>query len=285
MAKKTAKIIDGKKLAEDTLITLMSDIKALGRHPGLAAILIGDDEPSKLYIKNKRKAAERVGINFYDYRCGGETLPNVTQEEILAAIDFLNKDPEVNGIIVQLPIPEKFDTKTIINRIDPSKDVDGFQPQDPSLLSEKIVITPPLIGAVTQALTSTGEPLMGKHAVIVSKNPIFSQPMGAALEKLGIKVETITPDTGFDKITKKADILIVIVGKVGIVNKSMVKPGAIVIDVGTNSIGGDQFAGDVDPEVAEVAGWLTPVPGGIGPLTVAMLLKSTYELSLKQYGA
>lgn len=282
MEMKTAKIIDGKKLAENLLITLQRDIKALGRHPGLAAILIGDDEPSKLYIRNKKKAAERVGINFYEYRCGGETLPNITQEEILQAIDFLNKDPEVDGIIVQLPIPKKFDTKTIINRISPVKDVDGFQPQDPLLLSEKIIITPPLIGAVTEALASTGETLEGKQAVIVSKNPIFSRPMGAALEKLGITTETITPDPGFDEITKKADILIVIVGKRGIIKKSMVKPGAIVIDVGTNPIGDDQFAGDVDPEVTEVAGWLTPVPGGVGPLTVAMLLRGTYDLAQKK---
>ena len=275
------KLIDGKKIADDLLIALQRDIKTLNRHPGLAVILIGDDEPSKLYVRNKKKAAERVGINFYEYRCGGESFPNITQEQILETIDFLNRDPNIDGIIVHLPIPKKFDTKTIIEHINPAKDVDGFQPQDPSLLLEKIIITPPLIGAVTKALASTGEPLEGKHAVIVSKNPIFSRPMGAALEKFGINTETITPNPGFDEITRKADILIVIVGKRGIIKKSMVAPNAIVIDVGTNSIGDDQFAGDVDPEVAEVAGWLTPVPGGVGPLTVAMLLRGTYDLAMK----
>lgn len=275
-----AKIIDGKKLAEKILFDLSVKVKKMDRRPGLAAIMIGDDPASKLYVENKKKACLKVGINFYDYFCGGVDHPNDTEEDILKSIDYLNNDPNTDGIIVQIPIPKKFNTTKIINQIDPKKDVDGFHPQNNQEFSgNNFVITPPLIMAVNKALNSTKQTLTGKEAIILSKNPIFSEPMKKNLTAQGLKVQAIKPEKDFEKITKQADVLIVIVGQPGIIKKDMVKLGAIVIDIGTTLIAENKWAGDVSPEVKNIAGWLTPVPGGIGPLTVAMLLQGTYDIA------
>lgn len=283
MAEKMARKIDGKKLAEEILLDLYKKVRKMVPRPGLAAILIGDDPASKLYVANKKKACIKVGINFYDYYCAGKDHPADTEKDILDAINFLNKDPQVNGIIVQLPVPKKFNTEKIINSIDPQKDVDGFHPQNKKkFLGEKYIITPPLIQAVNQALCATKQNLKNKQAVIVAKGPIFSEPMRKDLKQQGLKVKIVKPDQNLSSQTKKADILIVVVGQKHLIKKEMVKEGAIVIDIGTNLVDEKTWAGDVDPEAAEVAAWLTPVPGGIGPLTVAMLLKSCYELSISK---
>jgi len=204
----------------------------------------------------------------------------VIEKQILEMIDFLNDDKNIDGIIVQLPIPQNFNTEKIINQISPKKDVDCFTEENQkNFLAGKTLIVSPLILAVDEALKATGENLAGKTAAIVAKNPSHSRLRAKDLENHGLKVKIITPDKNLASETKKADILVVIVGQKNLIKKSMVKPGAIIIDIGTNLIGENKWVGDVDPGVAEIASWLTPVPGGIGPLTVAFLLKNTYQLA------
>jgi methylenetetrahydrofolate dehydrogenase (NADP+)/methenyltetrahydrofolate cyclohydrolase len=272
MPKTTAQLIDGKALAEQILLELKSKISKLNRPPGLAVILIGNDPASHRYVKKKKEACKKIGIEFHDYLCGGKFCPDVTEKQILDMIDFLNKDNNVDGILVQLPIPNKFSTQKIINKIDPKKDVDGFHP-------ENKVIPSPLIRAIDEILNQAKEDLKDKTALIVSKNPIFSNPLNQSLAKHGLNVKTAKPDENLSNKTKQADVLITVVGKPKLIKKSMVKKDAIVIDAGTTLVGKNIWQGDVDPKVTEVASWLTPVPGGIGPLTVAFLLKNTYELA------
>lgn len=277
-----AKIIDGKKLSEKILLGLRKKIVKMKRPPGLGAVLVGDDPASHLYVSTKKKACIKVGIEFTDYLCGGKDHPSEKVEDVIKIIEYLNNDDGVDGVIVQLPLPEEFDTKALIDKIDPAKDVDGFLPQSQEDLSNgKTIITPPLINAVSHALESTKVELQNKQAVIISNSPIFSDPMKKALENKGLKVKTIGPDDGFEKESLKADVLITIVGKPHFIKASAIKKDAIVIDIGTTLVGEKKWAGDVDPEAKKIAGHITPVPGGVGPLTVAMLLKNTYDLAIK----
>ncbi|MFA6382199.1 MAG: bifunctional 5,10-methylenetetrahydrofolate dehydrogenase/5,10-methenyltetrahydrofolate cyclohydrolase [Candidatus Buchananbacteria bacterium] len=275
-----AQIIDGKTIAENILLDLKTKITGLKRQPGLAVILVGDDPASHLYVKNKKKAAQKIGVVFNDYYCGQKCCPQATAKEVLEMIDFLNNDQAIDGIIVQLPLPKNFDREKIINQISPAKDVDGFHSQNQKdYLADQSPITPPLIGAVNEALKATGQNLAGKNAVIVAKGEIFAEALKKDLENQGLKVKISKPDRALAGLTKQADVLVVILGQKKFITKNMVKPEAIIIDIGTNLIGENKFVGDASPEVAEVAGFLTPVPGGIGPLTVAMLLKNVYELA------
>lgn len=277
----SAKIIDGKKLSEKILIDLRKKIVKMKRPPGLGAILVGDDPASHLYVSTKKKACIKVGIDFHDYLCGGQGHLSETTKDVIKVINYLNNDDSVDGVIIQLPLPKNFDTKALISKINPAKDVDGFLSQDQkNALDKKIVITPPLINAVNHALESTKIDLNNKRAVIISNSPIFSDPMKKALKNKGLKIKTINPDKNFGEITAKADVLITIVGKPHFIKASAIKKDAIIIDIGTTLIGEKKWAGDVDPEAKKVAGYITPVPGGIGPLTVAMLLKNTYNLAV-----
>ena len=279
MTKKTAKIIDGKKIADKILWELKGKIARLNRPPGLAVILVGDDPASRLYVNNKKKAADKIGVKFCEYLCGNKFYSNITEKKILEMIEFLNHDSEIDAIIVQLPLPQKFNTEKIINQIKNEKDVDVFKNKKAELIQDKTIISPPLVQAVDEALKSTGQNLKAKKAVIVAKNPIFSRPMKKNLEIKDVQVEIIKPNKKMAAKTKMADILIVIVGQKNLIKKTMVKPGAIVVDIGTNLMAKNKWVGDVDSKVREIASWLTPVPGGIGPLTVAMLLKNTYQLA------
>ncbi len=184
MTKDKVQLIDGKAIAEKILLELKGKVALLKRKPGLAVILIGDDPASQLYVKNKKRAGQKVGIIFHDYLCGNKFYPNISEEEILATIDFLNNDPKIDGIIIQLPIPKKFDTEKIINRISPEKDVDGFQQNKKEVLENKPAIVSPLIQAINTAITATGENLAGKKAVIVAKNPNFNEARKEALAQL-----------------------------------------------------------------------------------------------------
>ena len=284
LSQKTAKIIDGKKLAEEILLKLKQKVSRLERRPSLAAILVGDDPASQLYVRNKKRAAQKVVIEFHEYLCGGKFYPKITQTELLETIDWLNQDPNIDGIIIQLPLPKQFETQKIIDRLDPKKDLDGFHPKNLNkFLTDKNQLIPPLIAAIKLALQATRENLKNKKTVIIAKNPVFSQPLNQALKKQGLKSQVIKPD---DKqlavTTKPAEILISLVGKKHFIKPTMVKKDAIVIDAGINLVGKNKWVGDVDPAVAKVADWLTPVPGGIGPLTVAMLLENVYHLSQKR---
>lgn len=277
MPTKSAQLINGTKISKELLAELKTKVEKLDRRPGLAAILIGNDPASKRYIEKKKAACQKVGIDFNGYFCGGDFYPEVTESEILDMIDWLNKDKAIDAIIIQLPIPAEFDTAKIVAKLDPKKDVDGFHPKN----QKQAAANSPLIKAVDLALRETGENLPGKTAVIVSKNPIFAEPLATNLKKLGLKVEVTKPTEKLAAKTKAADVLLSVVGQPGLIKKNMVKPKAIVVDIGTTLVGPNTWKGDVDPAVSEVAAWLTPVPGGIGPLTVAMLLENTYQLSQK----
>jgi methylenetetrahydrofolate dehydrogenase (NADP+) / methenyltetrahydrofolate cyclohydrolase len=272
------KILDGKVLAADIQQKIKQEIHKKGLRPGLAIVLVGDDEASKLYVSKKKKASQEVGIDFHEYLL----VANTTQEELLKTIDFLNKDESVDAILVQLPLPEHFDTDKIITAIDPKKDVDGFHKENiKDFLADKATITPGLPLGVLRLIEQTKEKLDNKQAVIVSKGKIFSQPMIKILEDRKMKVKLVKPDDkNLKTITSGADVLIVSCGQPFLIKEDMVKDDAIIIDIGTNKIDNNYVVGDVDyTAVFPKVKFITPVPGGVGPMTVAMLLYNTVQLA------
>ena len=276
----SAQIIDGKAIAAQ----LRRDIKrrvdermAKGlRAPGLAVILVGQDPASKVYVGSKRKGCEEVGIKSISHDLPAET----TEEALLSLIDELNADPEVDGILVQLPLPGHINAEAVIERINPDKDVDGFHPYNIGRLALRIpVLRPCTPRGIMTLLESTGQPIKGQDAVIVGASNIVGRPMGLELLLAGCTVTTchrFTKDTSSH--VARADIVVVAVGKPGLVKGEWIKPGAIVIDVGINRLEDGRLVGDVEYEQAcERAGWITPVPGGVGPMTVATLLQNTVD--------
>ena len=276
----TAKIIDGKQIAAELRKTLKSRVdervkKGL-RKPGLAVILVGNDPASEVYVRNKRKGCEEAGIESIAYDLDSDT----SQEELLKIIDELNENDAVDGILVQFPVPAHIDTETVIERIRPDKDVDGFHPYNVGRLATRMPVlrscTP---RGVMTLLESTGEPIKGMDALVVGASNHVGRPMALELLLAGCTV-TVTHRFTKDLETKvgQADILVVAVGKPGIVKGEWVKPGAIVIDVGINRTEDGKLVGDVDFDSAkEKAGRITPVPGGVGPMTVATLLQNTVD--------
>ncbi len=276
----TANIIDGKAIAAE----LRSKVKQkVGvrlqqglRAPGLAVVLVGQDPASEVYVRNKRKACEETGIISVAHDLPADT----SQTTLLELIDKLNADASVDGILVQLPLPEQIDPETVIERIHPDKDVDGFHPYNIGRLALRMpVLRPCTPRGVITLLESTGEALRGRDAVIVGASNIVGRPMGLELLLAGCTVTTchrFTRDLAAQ--VRQADILIVAVGKPGIVKGEWIKPGATVIDVGINRSKDGKLVGDIEFDVAcERAGWITPVPGGVGPMTVATLLQNTLE--------
>ncbi len=267
-------ILRGDKLAKKINSKTKAEIKKLKLKPGLAAILIGNNPASKLYISIKKEEAKKVGINFYEYHFSEK----IKEKEILNIVDLLNKDKNIHGIIVQLPLPRQFNTNKIIQSINPKKDVDGFHKKNiKKLLQNNPFVVSPLIAGSIELIKATKEKLNGKSAAIVAKNKIFAEPL-----KVMLKKEKINP-TWIKEIKKetlnKADIVIMVFGKKKTLKESMVKKGVIVIDIGINKYKG-KTVGDVDFEkVKNKAGYITPVPRGIGPMTVAMLLKNTVKLA------
>ncbi len=280
----TANIIDGKTIAAELRNTIRQQVEARlqqgRRAPGLAVILVGQDPASEVYVRNKRKACEETGIVSVAH-----DLPVSTpQETLLELIDTLNLDANVDGILVQLPLPEHIDSETVIERIHPDKDVDGFHPYNIGRLALRMpVLRPCTPRGVITLLESTGEPLRGRNAVIVGASNIVGRPMGLELLLAGCTVTTchrFTRDLAAQ--VHQAEVLIVAVGKPGIVKGEWIKPGATVIDVGINRTKDGKLVGDIEFDVAaERAGWITPVPGGVGPMTVATLLQNTLEASEK----
>lgn len=276
----TAQIIDGKKIAAELRKTLKTRIdkrleKGL-RKPGLAVILVGNDPASEVYVRNKRKGCEEAGIDSIAYDLDSST----SQEKLLSIIDELNENEAVDGILVQFPVPKHIDTETVIERIRPDKDVDGFHPYNVGRLATRMpVLRPCTPRGVMTLLESIGEEIKGKDAVIVGASNHVGRPMALELLLAGSTV-TVCHRFTKDLQTKvsQADILVVAVGKPGIVKGEWVKPGAIVIDVGINRAEDGSLVGDVDFEAAkEKAAWITPVPGGVGPMTVATLLQNTAD--------
>lgn len=280
----TARLIDGKSLADRLLLDIKDQVDARLanglRAPGLAVILIGADPASSIYVRNKRLACEKSGVVSISH-----DLPtSTTQEELLALIDRLNSDPNVDGILVQAPLPTHIDAETVIERILPDKDVDGFHPYNVG----RLAVRNPLLRSCTpygvmRLLASTGESLRGKHAVVVGASNHVGRPMALELLLAGCTV-TICHSATVDLPghVNQADIVVAAVGRPEMVKGAWIKPGAIVIDIGINRLADGRLSGDVEFKAAlEKASWITPVPGGVGPMTVATLLQNTLEAALQ----
>lgn len=276
----TAQLIDGKAIAarlRQQIAQRVTERRQQGqRIPGLAVILVGSDPASQVYVAHKRKDCEEVGFISRAY----DLDSNTSQTELLSLIDNLNQDPTVDGILVQLPLPAHLDASQLLERIHPDKDVDGFHPFNIGRLAQRMPVLQPCTpkGIIT-LLHSTGLDLHGLHAVVVGASNIVGRPMALELLLAGCTVTTchrFTKDVA--SYLKDADIVVVAVGKAGLVKGAWIKPGAIVIDVGINRDAEGRLRGDVEFEAAkERAGWITPVPGGVGPMTVATLLLNTLE--------
>lgn len=274
----TAQLIDGNARAKAIRETIKQQVQARidkgQRTPGLAVILVGNDPASEVYVSHKRKDCEQVGIHSKAFDLPAST----SQQELLDLIDQLNKDAEIDGILVQLPLPQGLHSEEILERIDPKKDVDGFHPFNIGRLAQRIPLLRPCTPyGVIDLLKQTGIDLHGKHAVVVGASNIVGRPMGLELLLAGSTVTTchrFTTDT--EQHVRRADIVIVAVGKPGIVKGEWIKEGAIVIDVGINRTAEGKLVGDVDfEEAAKRASFITPVPGGVGPMTRAKLLENT----------
>lgn len=274
----TAKIIDGKKVSAEVRVEVKEAVEkrtAQGkRPPGLAVILIGGDPASQVYVGHKRKACKEIGIYSRSYDLPTET----TQHELVTLIEKLNNDSDIDGILVQLPLPEHLDSSLVIEQIHPDKDVDGFHPVNVGRLALRIPgLRPCTPYGIIRLLKSINETFYGKHAVIVGASNIVGRPMMLELLLAGA---TVTICHRFTKNTPElvgqADIVVVAVGKTALVKGDWIKPGATVIDVGVNRLENGKLAGDVEfDKASERAAWITPVPGGVGPMTVAMLMSNT----------
>lgn len=268
-----ARVLDGESLAAAIERDIAAAIRIQSRHPGLAAILVGDNAASSLYVKLKEKAAQRLGIAFHSYISTVQPSIEAGIAQVRTLIEFLNNDPAVDAIILQLPLPSGYPTDELIALIDPAKDVDGFLPG----VSE---IIPPTIAAVGELLRATGEHLMDRRTLLIGNSDIFLRGLRNYLQDtFGIRDVVETHDIPAD--CAAYDTVVIALGRAHALTKQMVKADAIVIDVGINKLDG-RTVGDVDPAVAEVAGYLSPVPGGVGPLTVACLMRNTYELAMKK---
>jgi len=274
----TAKLIDGKAIAAEVRQNVKQRVDfrlANGqRPPGLAVVLVGSDAASQVYVNNKRKSCAEVGFVSKSF-----DLPaDASQQELLGIINQLNNDPKIDGILVQLPLPNHIDTEVVIEHIHPDKDVDGFHPYNIGLLAQRIPkLRPCTPFGVMTLLEHTGEDIRGMEAVIVGASNIVGRPMGLELLLAGCTVTTCHRFTrDLEKHVRRADLVVVAVGKPNFIPGDWIKPGAIIIDVGINRLESGKLVGDVEfDSAAEKAGWITPVPGGVGPMTIATLLQNT----------
>lgn len=276
----SARLIDGKKIAQELRAEVQERVArrvANGqRAPGLAVVMVGDDPASAVYVRNKRRACVEVGIQSFSH-----DLPATVEARVLLdLIDRLNVDSAVDGILVQLPLPAHIDTMTVIERIDPRKDVDGFHPYNIGrLVARAPRLRPCTPRGVIRLLESTGEPIRGRDAVVVGASNHVGRPMALELLLAGCTTTICHRFThNLGRHVTAAEIVVVAVGKPGIVKGEWIRPGAIVIDIGINRDADGTLIGDVEFEPAAArAGWITPVPGGVGPMTVATLLLNTLE--------
>ncbi|HXQ31289.1 MAG TPA: bifunctional methylenetetrahydrofolate dehydrogenase/methenyltetrahydrofolate cyclohydrolase FolD [Steroidobacteraceae bacterium] len=283
----TAKILDGKAISRSLKAEVRAQTDALcargARRPGLAVVLVGEDPASEIYVRNKRRSCEETGIASVAY-----DLPASTSEaELVALIDSLNVDLAIDGILVQSPLPKHINPHAVIERIDPKKDVDGFHPYNVG----RLALRKPLLRSCTPygimiMLTASGIAARGKNAVIVGQSNIVGRPMALELLMAGATItvcHSATADLAAE--VRRAEILVVATGKPGLVPGDWIRDGAVVIDVGMNRLPGGKLVGDVVYEAArERASWITPVPGGVGPMTIAALMKNTLESSLAHQG-
>jgi methylenetetrahydrofolate dehydrogenase (NADP+)/methenyltetrahydrofolate cyclohydrolase len=275
-----ARILDGRRIADEVLEQVATGVAArreAGRPaPGLAVVLVGADPASAVYVRNKRKACKRAGFRSFDYDLPAET----PEADLFALVDRLNADPEVHGILVQLPLPPHIDASALIDRIDPRKDVDGFSAINLGHLAlRRFGLRPCTPKGVMTLLGRTDRPVRGQHAVVVGVSNHVGRPLVLELLIAGCTTTCCHKFTqGLDQHVARGDIVIAAVGKPGIVKGEWIKPGAVVIDVGINRMQDGHLVGDVEfEEAARRASWITPVPGGVGPMTVATLMENTLE--------
>lgn len=279
-------IIDGKavsKKVKEDVKAECEQLKAKGITPGLAVIIVGEDPASQVYVHNKEVACEACGFHSVKYALPAET----TQEELNALIDELNEDNSINGILCQLPLPKHLDDKEVINRINPIKDVDAFHPVNVgAIMIGDYNYLPCTPAGVMELIHSTGVDVSGKKAVVIGRSNIVGKPMAMLLLHENATVEiTHSKTQSLADVTKEADILVAAIGKAKFVTADMVKQGAVVIDVGMNRNENGKLCGDVDFEdVKDKCSFITPVPGGVGPMTIAMLMKNTLTAAKLQNG-
>lgn len=276
----SASIIDGKAVASELKSSVKEQIEKRFqdglRIPGLAVVLVGNNPASEVYVRNKKLACQQVGINSIEHAMPVET----TEHDLLNLIEGLNDDPDIDGILVQLPLPEHINEEKVIETISPAKDVDGFHPYNIGrLMVGKPTFRPCTPQGVTRLLESTGIDLTGMDAVIVGRSNIVGRPMAfELLQKDCTPTICHSRSKDLESQVKKADIIVAAVGKPAFIQGDWIKPGAIVIDVGINRLDSGKLAGDVDYDSAvNVAGYITPVPGGVGPMTIACLLENTLQ--------
>jgi len=283
----TAQIIDGKAIAQEVRAEwkVRADaLKAKGITPGLAVIIVGEDPASKVYVANKVKACAELGLHSEHVIMSADT----PEAALLGKIDALNNDPKIHGILVQLPVPKHIDSNKVLNAINPEKDVDGFHPVNVGALATgNMRFAPCTPFGCMKLLEKSGVSIEGKHAVVVGRSNIVGKPMALLLLQANATVTICTSKTvDLAKFTQDADILVVAIGRAKLVTGDMIKPGAAVIDVGMNRMDNGKLCGDVDFDSAkEVAGWITPVPGGVGPMTITMLVANTVQSAERVAGS
>jgi methylenetetrahydrofolate dehydrogenase (NADP+)/methenyltetrahydrofolate cyclohydrolase len=303
-----ATILDGNKIAAEIRAEVAAEAKALaeaGMRPGLAVVLVGHNPASEIYVRGKVKSSEEVGI-YSEKHTPPET---VTTADLLALVDDLNRRDEIDGILVQLPLPRQVDSKKVLLAVDPAKDVDGFHPMNVGFLStQRPGLVPCTPGGIMEMLRRSNIAVAGQDAVVVGRSDIVGKPMAMLLLNANATVTVCHSKTrDLPGVCRRADILVAAIGRAGMITRDFVRPGATVIDVGMNKItdrtdferyfkgnekreqafakNGSTLVGDVHPEVAEIAGAISPVPGGVGPLTIAMLMSNTVRAAKLRRGA
>lgn len=277
-----ATILSGKDVSERIKESLKAEVEKLkeeGIFPGLAVIIAGDDPASRVYVNNKKKACEQLGIYSEEYALSG----NVSEEEILSLIDGLNTKDTISGILVQLPLPEHISEKKVIERINPQKDVDAFHPVNVGkIMTGEYDFVPCTPAGIMELIDESGVSVEGKECVVIGRSNIVGKPMAMLLlHKNGTVMICHSRTKNLKEKTKNADILVAAVGKPNFITGDMIKEGAVVIDVGINRLSDKKLVGDVDFYAAEkIAGAITPVPGGVGPMTIAMLMKNTVKAAI-----
>lgn len=275
-----AQILDGKKVSQRLKDNLKLEVENLKieKHitPGLAVVLVGEDPASQIYVRNKKRACEELGILSEEYSLSAST----TQEELMSLIETLNQKEDIHGILVQLPLPSHLDEESVINAINPKKDVDAFHPFNVGkIMIGNYDFLPCTPAGIMELIAEANIDITGKECVVVGRSNIVGKPMGMLLlHQNGTVTITHSKTRNLSEITKKADILVVAIGRANMITGDMIKPGAVVIDVGMNRLADKKLAGDVDFESAkDVAGYITPVPGGVGPMTIATLMKNVVK--------
>ena len=267
-------LIDGKAVSQTVKERVRAEIACEGLKIGLAVVIVGNDQASRVYVNNKKKACEFCGITSYEYALSEET----TEEQLLELVDTLNKDDKVNGILVQLPLPESIDEKKIIGHISPMKDVDAFHAVNVGrIMIGDYAFLPCTPAGVMELIHSTGTEISGKECVVIGRSNIVGKPMAMLLlHENGTVTVCHSKTKNLSEVCRRADILVSAVGKAGFVTADMVKENAVVIDVGMNRNAEGKLCGDVDFEsVSPKCSFITPVPGGVGPMTIAMLMENT----------